>query len=86
MITTLPAGQYGVIYADAPWHFRARSPKGEGRSATQHYPCMSLDEICALPVQAIAAPNSVLFLWIIDPMRPAASSDSLVALSRTVRP
>jgi hypothetical protein len=63
-MTTLPTGQYGVIYADPPWYFRVRSPKGEGRSATQHYSCMGLDDICALPEQSIAAPDCALFLWI----------------------
>jgi N6-adenosine-specific RNA methylase IME4 len=33
---------------------------------------MSLDEICALPVEAAAAPDCALFLWITDPMLPAA--------------
>jgi N6-adenosine-specific RNA methylase IME4 len=33
---------------------------------------MSLDEICALPVGSIAAPNRALFLWITDPMLPVA--------------
>jgi hypothetical protein len=31
---------------------------------------MKLDEICALPVEAIAAPDSVLFLWITAPLLP----------------
>jgi N6-adenosine-specific RNA methylase IME4 len=72
MTPPLPKGPFGVIYADCPWHFRVRSPKGEGRSALQHYPCMSLDEISALPVAAMAAPDCALFLWAIDPMLPAA--------------
>jgi N6-adenosine-specific RNA methylase IME4 len=33
---------------------------------------MSLDEICALPVESIAAPDGALFLWITDPMLPVA--------------
>ena len=68
----LRSSLYGAIYADPPWHFKIRSPKGEGRSATQDYQCMSLDEICALPVQAIAAPDCALFIWITDPMLPTA--------------
>lgn len=59
---------YQLIYADPPWHFRVRSPKGESRSAKKHYPVMSLDEIAALPVSKIAAKNSVLLMWTIDPM------------------
>ena len=59
---------YQLIYADPPWHFRVRSEKGEGRSAKKHYPVMSLDEIAGLPISKIAAKNSVLLLWAIDPM------------------
>jgi len=63
---------YQVIYADPPWHFRVRSEKGEGRSAKNHYPVMSLDNIAALPISKIAAKNSVLLLWAIDPMLDVA--------------
>jgi N6-adenosine-specific RNA methylase IME4 len=63
---------YQLIYADPPWHFRVRSEKGESRSAKNHYPVMSLDDITALPVSKIAAKNSVLLLWAIDPMLDAA--------------
>ena len=63
---------YQVIYADPPWHFRVRSEKGEGRSAKKHYPVMSLADISALPVSKIAANNSVLLIWAIDPMLDVA--------------
>jgi N6-adenosine-specific RNA methylase IME4 len=63
---------YPAILADPPWHFAVRSPKGEGRSASQHYNIMGLDEICALPVSDMAAKDSTLFLWAIDPMLPQA--------------
>ena len=59
---------YQLIYADPPWHFRARSEKGESRSAKKHYPVMSLADIAALPVSKIAAKNSALLIWAIDPM------------------
>src|SRR5687767_8623962 len=59
---------YQLIYADPPWHFRARSEKGESRSAKKHYPVMSLADIAAVPVSKIAAKNSVLLMWAIDPM------------------
>jgi N6-adenosine-specific RNA methylase IME4 len=59
---------YQVIYADPPWHFRVRSEKGESRSAKNHYPVMSISDIAALPISKIAAKNSILLLWAIDPM------------------
>jgi N6-adenosine-specific RNA methylase IME4 len=63
---------YAVIYTDPPWHFAVRSPKGEGRSASQHYACMPLDAISALPVGELAAYDATLFLWACDPMLPQA--------------
>jgi N6-adenosine-specific RNA methylase IME4 len=63
---------YQLIYADPPWHFRVRSRKGEGRSAKNHYSVMSLDDIAALPVSKIAAKDSILLLWAIDPMLDVA--------------
>jgi N6-adenosine-specific RNA methylase IME4 len=68
----LPQGQYGALLIDPPWHFKVRSPKGEGRSASQHYKCLGVEQIAALPVQSIAARDCVLFLWATDPMLPAA--------------
>ena len=63
-----PNKKYGVIYADPPWYFKSRSKKGEGRNPNQHYNCMELKDICDLPVKDIAADNSVLLMWVIDPM------------------
>ena len=37
-------------------------------AAEKHYPTMSLDDICALPVADIAAKDSALFLWATFPM------------------
>lgn len=59
---------YQLIYADPPWAFRARSEKGESRSAKNHYNVMSLADIRALPVADLAESDSVLLMWIIDPM------------------
>ena len=60
--------KYGVIYADPPWHFKVRSDKGKGRSPENHYPLMSLDDICKMNVRDISLPDSVLLLWVCDPM------------------
>ncbi|MHA1569827.1 MAG: MT-A70 family methyltransferase [Alphaproteobacteria bacterium] len=64
--------RYGAIYADPPWSFTTYSDKGDGRSASNHYATMSIDGIKALPVEAIAAPNCVLFMWICWPSMPEA--------------
>lgn len=68
----MPAGPFHTILADPPWTFRAWSARGDGRSAIQHYPTMSLLDIQALPVTSMAAPDFVIFLWATDPMLPQA--------------
>jgi N6-adenosine-specific RNA methylase IME4 len=58
---------YGVIYADPPWRFEPYSrDTGMDRAADNHYPTMTVDDICALNVPA--ADNCVLFLWRTAPM------------------
>lgn len=62
---------FGVIYADPPWRFAPYSREtGMDRSADNHYPTMSTDEIGALPVPV--ADDAVLFLWATVPMLPEA--------------
>lgn len=65
-LTGLKRRHYGAIYADPPWTFTTRSDKGKDRSPEQHYDCMTLADIKALPVREIAAKDCVLFMWIID--------------------
>lgn len=57
-------GGFSVIYADPAWQY-----ENDGRgSAENHYRTMPLDEVCALPVRDLAAPASLLFMWIVWPM------------------
>lgn len=67
-----PVGGFGMIMADPPWHYEMRSEKGETKSPQSHYRTMSIDEIKALPVEALAAPNCMLWLWAVGPMLPEA--------------
>ena len=60
----LRLGLYGAILADPPLAFKTRSNKGEGRSPQHHYSCLSFEQLAALPVGDLAAPNCFLFLWI----------------------
>ena len=53
------AKKYGIVYADPPWRYDMKRGKGV---AENHYPTMSIDEICALPVANLAAKDSALFL------------------------
>ena len=53
-------GTYEIIYADPPWRYSAKKVQG---AAENHYPTMSIDELCALPVAELAAKDSALFIW-----------------------
>lgn len=56
----LPDKKYNIIYADPPWSY---NDKGCNGNAAQHYPLMKDADICALPIQDIAADDCVLFMW-----------------------
>lgn len=53
-------GPFGCIYADPPW---AYTNQGTRASTGKHYETMTVDEICALPIGHLAAPQSHLHLW-----------------------
>lgn len=59
-----------TILADPPWRFLTRSEKGQDRSPK--YRTDRLDEIKKLPVENLAAPNSVLLVWCVDWALPEA--------------
>ena len=63
---------YQTILADPPWRFRNYSAKGEKKNPIAHYDCMSLDDIKALPVSELAAPNCALVVWATWPLLPQA--------------
>lgn len=65
-----PQGGFKIILADPPWKFETWSERGQGKSPSQHYDCMSLDEICDMPVELLAAKDCVLCLWVTWPMMP----------------
>lgn len=69
-VAALPDGQYRVIYADPPWKYNdTRDVNGtDYTGAEHHYPCMTMAELCALPVSGLAAPDAVLFLWVTSPL------------------
>ena len=61
--------KYPIIYADPPWRYSAKKVQG---AAENHYPTMSIDELCALPVAELAANDSALFMWATFPQLPEA--------------
>lgn len=60
-------GKYRVIYADPPWSYGNTMPEYMGVQ-DHHYPLMTMQEICDLPVKDIAEDNAVLFLWVTSPI------------------
>lgn len=58
-----PFGGYKVLYADPAWLYGGYSLKGAKKGALRHYPCMSTELLCLLPVESLMAKDSVLFLW-----------------------
>ncbi|WP_226661323.1 MT-A70 family methyltransferase [Alteriqipengyuania lutimaris] len=62
---------YGTILADPPWQFQNRT----GKVAPEHkrlnrYGTMALDDICDLPVEAIADNPAHLYLWVPNALLP----------------
>jgi N6-adenosine-specific RNA methylase IME4 len=64
--------QYRVIVADPPWSYQLYSGNGAEKSADEHYSCMEIEDIGALPVSHLAAGNCALVLWATWPLLPEA--------------
>lgn len=54
---------YGAILADPPWAYQMRTEEGHKKSPEAHYGTMSIPAIKALPVDRLAGPDCLLFLW-----------------------
>lgn len=62
---------FEILYADPAWSYTDKATAGE-RGAAFKYPVMSVDDICALDVQAHMAPESACFMWATAPCLPEA--------------
>src|SRR5262249_385438 len=82
----LPRGYFRIGYIDPPWTFHAWSHRGEGKGACQHYSWQTLDDIIALPVDQLMAPDAAIFLWVVQPMYPEAMRVLTPGGSRIVPP
>ena len=66
---SLPPGKYRVIYADPPWTYGDSRAGLQGYTgADEHYPLMSISDLCALPIEDMAMDDAVLFLWVTAPL------------------
>jgi N6-adenosine-specific RNA methylase IME4 len=59
----------GTIAVDPPWPFEQYSERA-AHAVQDHYDTMTLDEIKALPVRALAADDCALFMWATWPKMP----------------
>ena len=59
--------KYNIIYADPPWNYKDKALAGN-RGAGCKYECMSIENIKALPIRALADDDCMLFIWITMPM------------------
>ena len=72
----LPPGPFATIVADPPWDYSRKlsgggtsgySPvhpsRGGNRGAANHYPTLTLEELCVLPVSEVTADRAHLYLW-----------------------
>ncbi len=56
--------RYSIIYADPAWSFNNKNTGGNMKSgADAHYPAMSVDDMCKLPINELADDDCVLFMW-----------------------
>lgn len=73
MHNPLPEGRFGALLVDPPWSFRTYSKTNVAPArGEQPYDVMSLEDIKALPVADVAAPNSLLFMWTVSHLQAAA--------------
>ena len=70
----LPPHSFDFIMADPAWNYRMYSEAGEAKSPQAQYRTMPLEAIKAMPVLDLAADNSLLWLWAVNPMLPQALS------------
>jgi hypothetical protein len=52
--------KFATIYADPPWRYDSEASRA---AASNHYPTMSVDDICHEPVSELAEEDAHLHLW-----------------------
>ncbi|MGH8193505.1 MAG: MT-A70 family methyltransferase, partial [Woeseiaceae bacterium] len=65
LIDLCASRKFSTVLADPPWRFQNRT----GKMAPEHkrlarYNTMTLDDICALPVDEVVAEPAHLYLWV----------------------
>jgi N6-adenosine-specific RNA methylase IME4 len=52
--------KFGTIYADPPWQYGNQATRA---STDNHYSTMTIDDLCAMPIEQFAADDAHLHLW-----------------------
>lgn len=65
--------KFQLLYSDPAWNFEPWDAQG-ANSRAPDYVCMPLKEMMCLPVHDWAEDNSLLAMWVYDPMLPEAFS------------
>jgi MT-A70 protein len=65
----------GVIAIDPPWPFAGWSERAN-RRVTDHYETMTIEQIKALPIKALAAEHCAVFVWVIWPFIRSGTTSS----------
>ena len=68
----LPGARFDILYADPPWDYKgqlqhAGEGSGDTGGAERHYGTVRLDTLKTLDIPAIAAADSLLFMWSTNP-------------------
>ena len=72
-----PDKKYSIIYCDPPWKYENwneawHQTHPQSRWAGKKYSLMPIEDLMALPVEALAEKNAVIFMWTIGTMLPDA--------------
>ena len=70
LVTPEREGRYGLILADPPWRFEARSARRQTKAAP--YSTMSRYDLLTMPVDRLAARNCALVMWATQAQLPQA--------------
>lgn len=63
----MPSGKFRIVYADPPWKYGNTMPDYMGVQ-DDHYPLMTVKELCLMPISEIVEDNAILFLWVTSPI------------------
>ncbi len=58
---------YRIIYADPPWSY-GNDRTFFGGDQISHYPNMSIEQLCEMPIKNITEDNAILFIWVTSPV------------------